>query len=96
MSLMVLSYFPVTKKQESHRPKFDSCFSKHSNPNLRSKTAIRTSDTRYFVDSSIAAASMGIGPKDLLEDLETAGQQSRKKLSVQNHNNNGSVTDLLL
>ena len=43
------------------------------NPNLRSKTAIRTSDTRYFVDSSIAAASLGIGPKDLLEDLETAG-----------------------
>ena len=43
------------------------------NPNLRSKTAIRTSDTRYFVDSSIAAAALGIGPKDLIEDLNTFG-----------------------
>ncbi|MDR0963500.1 MAG: AAA family ATPase, partial [Clostridium sp.] len=29
------------------------------NPNLRSKTAIRTSDTRYFVDPSIATAALG-------------------------------------
>ena len=43
------------------------------NPNLRSKTAIRTSDTRYFVDPSIATAAMGIGPKDLINDLPTAG-----------------------
>lgn len=43
------------------------------NPNLRSKTAIRTSDTRYFVDPSIAVASLGIGPKDLLKDLNTFG-----------------------
>lgn len=43
------------------------------NPNLRSKTAIRTSDTRYFVDSSIAAAISGIGPKDLVNDLNTMG-----------------------
>lgn len=43
------------------------------NPNLRSKTAIRTSDTRYFVDPSIAAASLGVGPKDLLGDLNTMG-----------------------
>ncbi len=43
------------------------------NPNLRSKTAIRTSDTRYFVDPSIAAASLGIGPGDLFNDLETMG-----------------------
>lgn len=43
------------------------------NPNLRSKTAIRTSDTRYFVDPSIAAASLGFGPEDLLNDLDTAG-----------------------
>ena len=42
-------------------------------PNLRSKTAIRTSDTRYFVDSSIAAATLGIGPKDLLADFNTYG-----------------------
>lgn len=43
------------------------------NPNLRSKTAIRTSDTRYYVDPSIAAAALGIGPDDLLNDLNTMG-----------------------
>ena len=43
------------------------------NPNLRSKTAIRTSDTRYYVDSSIAVASLGIGPDDLIADLNTFG-----------------------
>lgn len=41
------------------------------NPNLRSKIAIRTTDTRYFVDPSIAAASLGAGPKDLISDLNT-------------------------
>ena len=43
------------------------------NPNLRSKTAIRTSDTRYFVDPSIATAALEIGPKDLISDLRTMG-----------------------
>lgn len=43
------------------------------NPNLRSKTAIRTSDTRYYVDPSIAAAALGIGPNDLINDLKTFG-----------------------
>lgn len=43
------------------------------NPNLRSKTAIRSSDTRYFVDPSIAAAALGIGPNDLVNDLKTFG-----------------------
>ncbi len=43
------------------------------NPNLRSRTAIRTSDTRYFADPSIGAAALGLGPKDLLNDLETMG-----------------------
>lgn len=43
------------------------------NPNLRSKTAIRSADTRYFVDPSIAAASLGIGPQDLVNDLKTFG-----------------------
>lgn len=43
------------------------------NPNLRSKTAIRTSDTRYFIDPSIATASLGIGPKDLINDLKIFG-----------------------
>ncbi len=43
------------------------------NPNLRSKTAIRSSDTRYYIDPSIAAASLGIGPNDLINDLNTFG-----------------------
>lgn len=43
------------------------------NPNLRSKTAIRTSDTRYFVDPSVATAALGLGPQDLINDLETMG-----------------------
>lgn len=42
-------------------------------PNLRSKTAIRTSDTRYFVDPSIATAALGVGPGDLISDLSTCG-----------------------
>ena len=43
------------------------------NPNLRSKTAIRSSDTRYYIDPSIAAAALGIGPNDLVNDLKTFG-----------------------
>lgn len=43
------------------------------NPNLRSQTAIRTSNTRYFVDPSIATAALGIGPNDLIKDLKTFG-----------------------
>lgn len=43
------------------------------NPNLKSKAAIRTTNTRYFVDPSIAAASLGVGPQDLIDDLNTMG-----------------------
>lgn len=43
------------------------------NPNLRSKTAIRTAKTRHFVDPSIAAAALGVNPKGALHDLETFG-----------------------
>lgn len=43
------------------------------NPNLRSKVAIRTSDTRYFVDPSIATAVMGLGPSALMDELPTFG-----------------------
>jgi len=43
------------------------------NPNLRSKTSIRTSPTRYFVDPSIAAAALGFSPDDLMNDLNTMG-----------------------
>ena len=40
---------------------------------MRSKTAIRSSDTRYYVDPSIAAAALGVGPNDLINDLNTFG-----------------------
>ena len=43
------------------------------NPNLRSKTPIRTMNTRYFIDPSIAAAALGFGPGDLMNDLRTFG-----------------------
>lgn len=43
------------------------------NPNLRSKTAIRSSETRYFSDPSIGTAALGIGPDDLANDLNTMG-----------------------
>lgn len=43
------------------------------NPNLKSRTAIRTSDTRFFVDPSVAASALGLGPDDLIEDLNTFG-----------------------
>ncbi|MCR4664852.1 MAG: DUF4143 domain-containing protein [Paludibacteraceae bacterium] len=43
------------------------------NTNLRSKTAIRSTDTRYFVDPSIATAALGLRPDDLMHDLNTFG-----------------------
>ena len=43
------------------------------NPNIRSKAAIRTSDTRHFVDPSIGTAILGVGPKDLINDLKSFG-----------------------
>lgn len=43
------------------------------NPNLRSKTAVRSSDTHYFVDPSIAVAALELGTGDLIGDLETMG-----------------------
>ena len=42
-------------------------------PNLRSKSAIRTLDTRYYVDPSVACAALGLGPNDLINDLNTFG-----------------------
>lgn len=43
------------------------------NPNLKSRTAIRTSDTRYFIDPSIGTAALGLGPEDLINDMKTFG-----------------------
>lgn len=42
-------------------------------PNLRTKAVVRTSDTRYFTDPSMAAAALGVGPEDLLNDIKTFG-----------------------
>lgn len=42
-------------------------------PALRSKTKIRISPKRHFVDPSIAVALMGINPQGLLKDFPTFG-----------------------
>ena len=65
------------------------------NPNLRSKIVVRTSDTRYFVDPSIAVASLGLGPNDLINDLKTFGlifeSLCIRDLRVYAEANNGKV-----
>jgi len=43
------------------------------NPNIRSKTAIRTSSKKGFVDPSIATAALGVSPKELILDVKTYG-----------------------
>ena len=43
------------------------------NPEIRSKTSIRTTPTRHFVDTSIACRALGIGPEDLMNDLSSFG-----------------------
>lgn len=42
-------------------------------PDLRSKSAVRTSDTRYFTDPSIATAALDVGPGELMGDIKTFG-----------------------
>jgi len=42
-------------------------------PSLRSKTAIRTTEKRHFVDPSIATAIMRINPEGVLSDFEYFG-----------------------
>lgn len=43
------------------------------NPSIRSKTSIRTTPTRHFVDTSIACRALNLSPQDLMNDLETFG-----------------------
>ena len=43
------------------------------NPNIRSKTSIRRTPTRHFIDTSIACRSLGVSPNDLMHDLESFG-----------------------
>ena len=42
-------------------------------PNIRSKAAIRTTNTRHFVDTSLACCALNISPQDLLNDSKTFG-----------------------
>lgn len=43
------------------------------NPNIRSKTSIRSTPTRHFIDTSIACRALGVMPEDLHRDLESFG-----------------------
>ncbi len=43
------------------------------NPNLRSRTTIRTKETRHFTDPSIGAAALGITPEGIFKDITTFG-----------------------
>ena len=45
------------------------------NPNIRSKTSIRSTPTRHFVDTSIACRALNISPEDLKNDLERIDQK---------------------
>ena len=63
------------------------------NPNIRSKTVIRSSNTRHFVDPSIAIASLDLGPNDLINDLKFSWIKNKKK--SQSLSNNFSLTTTL-
>lgn len=43
------------------------------NPNIRSKTSIRTTETKHFVDTSIACRALNVSPDDLMNDLNSFG-----------------------
>ncbi|MDP4277444.1 MAG: DUF4143 domain-containing protein [Bacteroidota bacterium] len=43
------------------------------NPGIRSKTSIRSTPTKHFVDTSIACMALSIGPEDLKRDLSSFG-----------------------
>ena len=65
------------------------------NTNLRSKTAIRSTNTRHFYDTSIACQALSISPNDLLNDVKTFGfffeDFAVKELSVYASLLNGKV-----
>ena len=43
------------------------------NPNIRSKTSIRTSPKKSMIDPSLAVAALGCSPKDIMMDIRTFG-----------------------
>lgn len=59
--LMALEYLHVTEELPAW------------NPNVKSKTAIRTKPTRHFVDPSIATAALGLTPEALFRNIELFG-----------------------
>ncbi|WP_251620225.1 ATP-binding protein [Odoribacter lunatus] len=65
-------------------------------PNIRSKTSIRSTPTRHFVDTSIACRALGVGPEDLKKDPESFGlffeDFAVRDLSVYAGAINGTVT----
>lgn len=65
------------------------------NPNLRSKTVVRTTSTRHFVDTSIACQTLGIKPADLLNDLNSFGlffeDMAVRDLKIYSMNQGGEV-----
>ena len=66
------------------------------NPNIRSKTSIRSTPTRHFIDTSIACRALGISPEDLKKDLESFGlffeDFAVRDLSVYANSIGGTVT----
>lgn len=65
------------------------------NPNLRSKTVVRSTPTHHFVDPSIAAQALGASPADLMSDLNTFGllfeDMAVRDLRVYAQTLNGSI-----
>ena len=65
------------------------------NPNFRSKTAVVTSPTRHFVDTSIAVGSLNLSPNDLMNDFKTFGLFFEdfviKELSIYTQSLNGEI-----
>ena len=43
------------------------------NPNIRSKTAIRTAPKKSMIDPSLAVAALGVSPKEIMLDIRTYG-----------------------
>lgn len=42
-------------------------------PHMRSRSRLRSTPTRYFIDPSLGPAALGVGSGDLLRDLNAAG-----------------------
>ena len=66
------------------------------NPNLRSKTAIRSSKKRNVIDPSIAAAALGVSPEYFANDYKTLGflfeSLCIRDLKIYSSSSNGTVS----